>query len=69
MSNLDNEFIEGYLDGRDPDAPLPSSNRSEPYRHSFAIGRNEIERKRNPSYNVLVERAEKAAEAFHAGCI
>lgn len=36
------EFSQGYLDGRDPDAPEPSANRSHRYRHSFAVGRAEI---------------------------
>lgn len=36
------EFVEGYLDGRDPDTPEPSGNRSEAYRHSFDVGRAEL---------------------------
>lgn len=36
-----NEFIDGYLDGRDMDSPWPSSNRSDEYRHSFDVGRRE----------------------------
>lgn len=38
----DQEFVDGYTDGRDPDAPEPSANRSHRYRHSFAVGRAEI---------------------------
>lgn len=38
---LDSEFAEGYCDGRDPDAPEPSGNRSDAYRHSFAVARAE----------------------------
>lgn len=38
----DEEFMQGYLDGRDPSCPEPNGNRSERYRHSFAVGRAEI---------------------------
>jgi hypothetical protein len=38
----DADFLEGYLDGRDPNAPEPSANRSHSYRHSFAVGRAEL---------------------------
>ena len=38
----DAEFAAGYSDGRDPDAPEPSANRSAPYRHSFAVRRAEM---------------------------
>lgn len=39
---IDWEFIDGYRDGRDKFAPEPSDNRSEAYRHSFAVGRAEL---------------------------
>jgi hypothetical protein len=39
---LDQEFCDGYRDGRDKFAPEPSENRSEAYRHSFAVGRAEL---------------------------
>jgi hypothetical protein len=39
---LDQEFADGYRDGRDRNAPDPSGNRSEAYRHSFAVGRAEL---------------------------
>jgi hypothetical protein len=38
----DDDFVEGYLDGRNPVCPEPSGNRSECYRHSFAVGRAEL---------------------------
>jgi hypothetical protein len=41
----DDEFVAGYLDGRDPNSPEPSDNRSHSYRHSFMVGRAEIEGK------------------------
>jgi len=36
------EMIDGYLDGRKPDAPEPSGNRSFSYRHGFANGRDDL---------------------------
>ena len=53
------EFVEGYRDGRDPNAPEPSANRSHAYRHSFAVGRAELAKKPIPA---AVSR-ERAAEA------
>lgn len=43
---MSDEFVEGYRDGRNPDSPEPSANRSHSYRHSFAVGRAEL--KGNP---------------------
>lgn len=43
------EFVEGYMDGRDPTSPEPSDNRSHCYRHSFAVGRAEIAGKPIPA--------------------
>lgn len=34
------EMVEGYLDGRKPDNPDPSANRSASYKHGFANGRD-----------------------------
>jgi hypothetical protein len=39
--DISDEFLAGYLDGRDLDAPWPSANRSACYRHSFEVGRAE----------------------------
>lgn len=36
------EMVEGYLDGRKPDNPEPSANRSASYRHGFANGRDDL---------------------------
>ena len=38
------QMLEGYLDGLDRDAPEPSSNRTESYRHGFANGRDGLRR-------------------------
>lgn len=40
--NLMNEFADGYLDGRDKNAPEPNENRHPAYAHSFWVGRSEI---------------------------
>ncbi len=53
------EFAEGYRDGRDPNAPEPSANRSHRYRHSFAIGRAELANKPIP-YHRAIELADEA---------
>lgn len=42
MDHLEQEFLDGYRDGRDRDAPEPSDNRSSAYRHSFNVGRAEL---------------------------
>jgi hypothetical protein len=39
---VNDEMVQGYLDGRDPNAPEPSANRSASYRHGFRNGRDEI---------------------------
>lgn len=39
---LEREHFDGYMDGRDPDAPEPSENRSAAYKHSFNVGRAEL---------------------------
>lgn len=33
------DMIEGFRDGYDPDAPEPSANRSNSYHHGFMVGR------------------------------
>ena len=56
---MSDEFVEGYSDGRNPECPEPSANRSHSYRHSFAVGRAEL--KGNP---IRAETArQKALEA------
>lgn len=51
------EYMFGYQDGRDSTCPEPSANRSWCYRHSFAIGRQELAGK-----PVLVQAARRSAE-------
>lgn len=43
MAYDDRDNVAGYLDGRDLDSPEPTENRSWSYRHSFAVGRREVE--------------------------
>ena len=38
----EDDATEGYRDGRDPDSPRPSDNRSALYRHCWEVGRREI---------------------------
>lgn len=40
---IDAEFVQGYIDGRDHNSPVPSTNRDPAYRHSWDVGRAEIE--------------------------
>lgn len=39
--SIDDEFVNGYFDGRDLDCPEPSDNRHPAYKHSFNVGRAE----------------------------
>lgn len=38
---IDKEFCDGYVDGRNTDTPGAGPNRSAAYRHSFEVGRAE----------------------------
>lgn len=42
MGYSDDEMLEGYRDGRNPESPEPSANRSHSYRHGFANGRDDL---------------------------
>lgn len=48
------DYIEGYRDGYDINAPEPNENRSLRYRHSFSIGRSE-KTKSEPPFKSLAE--------------
>lgn len=53
------ETLEGYFDGRDPDSPEPSANRSATYRHGFQNGRDDLAcRPRAPARMLRVGLAE-----------
>lgn len=55
---IDDEFMQGYRDGRDPDEPEPGPNRSAAYRHSFEIARAEKQNRPIPAH---VSRAKAGA--------
>lgn len=61
----DQEFADGYYDGRDPNAPYPTNNRSARYRHSFTVGRAEIAKNPIPAA-ISRENARKAEEEDRA---
>ena len=56
--SAEDDFAEGYSDGRDPDAPEPSANRSHAYRHSFAVGRAELANRPLPAAQSRIAAAE-----------
>lgn len=62
--NVEDDFVAGYRDGRDRDAPEPSANRSAAYRHSFNVGRAEIEGRPIPA--ALSRARAREAEAEEA---
>ena len=61
-SNLDQEFIDGYMDGLNKDNPTPSGNRHPAYIHSFKVARAELSGKPIPADQSRKE-AEKIVEA------
>jgi hypothetical protein len=42
MGDIQAEFLQGYLDGKDDACPEPGPNRSHAYRHSFEVARREM---------------------------
>lgn len=64
------EMVEGYRDGRDPNSPEPSSNRSHSYRHGFANGRDDLVKKPRARACFLREKAGAALTAdAEMGCL
>lgn len=59
----EDDYVEGYLDGRDPNAPIPSGNRSPRYVHSFNLGRAEIEGKTLPPAHISRARVVEIEKA------
>lgn len=62
------EMVEGYMDGFDPETPEPSANRSHSYRHGFANGRADREGRiafisRSEASRCADEAMQKDAEA------
>ena len=56
------EMTDGYFDGRDPDSPEPSINRSASYRHGFQMGRDDLSRRPKNIAAVNRVNAAKAEE-------
>lgn len=52
------DYAEGYMDGLNRDCPEPNANRSERYKHSFAVGRAEINGHPIP-YKTSMQNVEK----------
>ena len=46
---MEDEYVEGYIDGRDKDCPEAGENRSERYKHSFDVGRAELNETPTPA--------------------
>ena len=57
------EMIGGYLDGRDPDSPEPSANRSHSYRHGFIAGRADLNQECQHSFDQMQKMADAAMDA------
>ena len=55
----EDEMVEGYYDGRRPDSPEPSGNRSRAYRHGFQSGRDDLALKPSAPYAVRRAQAEE----------
>lgn len=57
------EMVTGYLDGRDPNNPEPSANRSRSYRHGFQSGRDDLARTLSAPYETRIRMADEAMAA------
>jgi hypothetical protein len=67
MGRAQDEMVEGYLDGLDPDSPPPSGNRSLAYAHGFQSGRDDLARKPSAPAGVRRRRAEEILVADDSG--
>ncbi len=56
------DWAQGYMDGRDLDCPEPGDNQSDEYRHSFDVGRREVQ-SRTLSAQAYRQRAAKITES------
>ncbi len=61
--DFENDMAEGYRDGRDPDSPQPSFNRSRSYRHGFQSGRDDLAKRTSASAAIRRIEAEEALRA------
>lgn len=53
FSDCQDEMVMGYRDGRNPECPEPSSNRSKSYIHGFKNGRDDLGRSPRASPSIL----------------
>lgn len=60
------EMVDGYHDGRDPESPEPSENRSASYRHGFRSGRADLGRPRAQSFDETRAAAQRAIDDDNA---
>jgi hypothetical protein len=65
VTAVEEEFVAGYTDGRDPSIPDAGQNRSDAYLHSFAIGRAELDGR---PIAAAVSRARVAGIMSNADC-
>lgn len=47
---MEEEFMNGYIDGRNLGCPQPNDNRHPAYTHSFKVGRAELQNNPIPAY-------------------
>lgn len=59
----EDEMVAGYMDGRNPDNPEPSSNRSRSYRHGFQSGRDDLAKKLSAPFDERIRQADEALKA------
>ena len=63
MTWAEDEMVQGYLDGRDPNSPPPSANRSRSYRHGFQSGLDDLAKKLSAPFAVRIKQADEALAA------
>lgn len=56
------EMVQGFMDGYDPNSPEPSDNRSHSYRHGFKAGRNDKANGEGPFHRLGYERIREMAD-------
>lgn len=69
MPEANDDMVQGYMDGRDKDAPPPSANRSASYCHGFNVGRSEIENRSLGAFDAMRAAADRAMTADAANAM
>lgn len=57
---MNDEMVEGYMDGLKPESPEAGPNRSESYNHGFKNGRDDLNSEPRAKADELRKQAEKA---------